>query len=149
MAYYITPKTDWAVPDIVQTTDMNQIGLNLECNRLGGGETALPSFAIAADLSLDLVHSFFLITGSITTINRIEFTDGSTTRQNGNIITLIFDTDATINTTAATNSSTHAGIIASVTSININQYDCLQFIITGSGASAVWYPIHVHNTGNG
>lgn len=151
MSSYITPKTDWAVPDVVQTTDMNNIGSNLEVARLGGGESSIVSVAIGADITLDLFHSFFKITGTITVINRIEFTDLTTARQYGNIITLIFDTDASINCAAATNSTTHAGIRASVASINIYQYDTLQFILTYDTptTSVKWSPIYVHNTGNG
>ena len=150
MPYYNTPKIDWAVPDIVQTSDMNNIGENLQTCRIGGGESSLPSAAIAADLTLDLVHNVFQITGFPTVINRIEYTDGSTTREYGNIITLIFDTACTINTTGTANSSTHLGIHHSyLTVINIFQYDVLQFVIGQVSSVPVWHALTVHNTGNG
>lgn len=144
---YITAKTDWTVPDIVNTTDMNNIGTNLDTNRLGGGETSVPSFSIANDLTLDLVHNFFLITGTPSTaINRIEYSDGSTTRENGNIITLVFSIDAIINVSGTANNSTHIGIIQHdyLTQINVYGGDALQFILIDNGTKLCWYPIHIY-----
>lgn len=151
MSSYTAANESWAVPDIVQTTDMNSIGNNLNVNRLGGGESSLVSVSIAADLTLDLVHSFFKITGTpATVINRIEFTDTVGLRQYGNIITLIFDIDGFLNCGATANSATHAGIRAAYTPLTIYQYDVVQLILSydTTDTEVRWYPIHVHNTGN-
>lgn len=148
MANYTTAKIDWAVPDIVQTTDMNEIGNNLQVARMGGGETSFPSYAAANDLDLDLVHNTFEITGTSTIINRIQYYDGvSVNREYGNIITLVFTgtSGIVINCNGATNGANHFGIIAgsSVNNILINQYDCVQFMLADISSTPRWVAINI------
>lgn len=149
---YTSGKDDWAVPDIVQTTDMNEIGANLNTLIFGGGQSAVPQPTAANDLDLNMTYSFQVVLGT-TTIQRMRYTDGTNTREDGNIITLFFNNALTIPTTGFTTDSTYAPIAAStgITQLNVNAYDIIQFILLGSSTplASVWYPIHLHNTGNG
>lgn len=149
---YTSGKDDWAVPDIVQTTDMNEIGANLNTLIFGGGQSAIPQPTAANDLDLNMTYSFQVVLGT-TTIQRMRYTDGTNTREDGNIITLFFNNAVTIPTTGFTTDSTYAPIAAStgITQLNVNAYDIIQFILIGSSTplTSVWYPIHLHNTGNG
>jgi hypothetical protein len=136
---YTTPNTTWAVPDIVQTTDMNSIGHNLKVNRAGGGENAIITVAYGASLDIDMTHNFFVIdTGTVGPITSIRYKNSSDERQNGNIITLWSAISGVYFATGSSAGGDYADLYCSGGTFNIAQYTTQQFFFI----YGVWHPIY-------
>lgn len=134
-----TPKTDWAVPDIVQTTDMNEIGENIAVLHKGNEQNSIYNIVSANALALpNDTDQLFIVTGntSITFISD---------RPIGNHITLSFDISSTIylyHDSVSTPPSGYSPILNSdLLGLEINLYDAIQLVYVG----AYWAPLLIRN----
>ncbi len=132
------PKTDWDTADVVTTSDMNAIGNNLATLRQGGGESGIATVTFANLLDIDMIHNVFYLTGTPYNVQEILVDDGTTQRDPGNIITLIFSAAASIQT--GYGPTTNYGTITSSGNISVAQWEAVQLVLIGADE---WLPIHV------
>lgn len=134
-----TPNTSWSTPDIVGSTDLNEIGENLEYLKAGLAGEVGTSVSSGTNLDIAENHQTFSVTGSssISYIYR-----GS--RPYGQIINLIFyGTSAFYLVAQAGSIPSGYGHILSSSNIAINnQFECMSFICFTYGGDDVWVPIH-------
>lgn len=134
---WTTPKTDWTVPDIVQTTDLNNIGSNLnELHKGNGGSFYSTPVVSANQLNINDTHQSFYITGN-TNIGFIYVGNRAT----GNRITLIFDITISISlVNAAGAPATGYGVITSSGNIAVTRWDAIDLILI---APQEWVPVYI------
>lgn len=138
---YTAGKTDWAPPDVVQSTDLNEIGNNLVVARRGGGESSIPTVSVdnVGRMDIDMVHNCFHLTSkSFPLLNWIQYTDGTTSREDSNIITIISNIGISLATGVSTTGN-YAALQMPGTPVPIVQYDVVQFVFYNN----LWYHIAI------
>ena len=98
MAYtWWTPKYDFIATDGLTNNHMNAIGENIATLHSGNGQNSVSNLTVAADLPIGVTEQFFYVgTTGGSYIWRLQFTDGTTTRINGNTVWIYFSIATTL-----------------------------------------------------
>lgn len=129
---FTEPKYDFAATDGLTNTHVNVFGEDIAT--IHGTSSYASTIASANDLAITLTENVYYVTGT-TQINRLYWSDGTTSRANGCKVYLIFDGSVQIGigTTGDTN---YAGIrTRGSTTFSMSQYGVLGFVFYG----AWWY----------
>ena len=91
-----TPVTTFSATDGLTNTHMNEIGENLGILHSGNGQNSVSNLAIAENLPIGVTDHFCYVSTGASYIWRLQYTDGTTTRLNGNIFWIYFANGTTV-----------------------------------------------------